>query len=368
MIKSIGEREKSSTSALNQLCKPRILKLEENLYAAQCEVMKLIPAEYIIEPALSVGQLQPGGTVVESSSGTCRIGLAMGCAHYGLELDRVTGLLSKSLHGRLENLGVYFERIDVPTGAEGGIQQDRLNRLKEIMTDNENVFWTRQHTNPLNPESYIHSIGQQCLDEIGSVDVVICSTGTGGSITGIARKYRDVNKSLVVVAVDRILSVLFGPTTGRLSRLCTESYSSILGMGADVVSSNLDRTVCDWVHRVPLGAMVSAAHQIHGRYGLFVGPTGAATFLVADWVAKYFPGAGTLCVFPDHGVRDTDTMFNPQLVENYASQLDGEYRLPSAARSPVDVTGDGQHFEWKRRTYDDVMGFPPQPRMARQTR
>ncbi len=65
MRKSIGEYEKPNISALNQLCKLRILKLEENLYAAKCEVMKLIPAEYIIEPALCDGQLQPGGTAVE---------------------------------------------------------------------------------------------------------------------------------------------------------------------------------------------------------------------------------------------------------------------------------------------------------------
>ncbi len=70
MRKSIGEYEKSNISALNQLCKPHVLKLEGNLHAAQCEVMKLIPAQDIIdpaliEPALCDGQLQPGGTAVE---------------------------------------------------------------------------------------------------------------------------------------------------------------------------------------------------------------------------------------------------------------------------------------------------------------
>ena len=125
--------------------------------------------------------------------------------------------------------------------------------------------------------------------------------------------------------------------------------------------------LCDWVHGVLMGAMVSAAHQIHGPNGPFMGPSGAATFRVADWVTECFSGARTRCVFPDHGLRYKDTMPNPQWLENNASELDGEYRFPSAARSPVDVTGEWQHFEWKRRTYDDVMGFPPQPRMVRQT-
>lgn len=349
-------RSLTSLSSLDNLCTPRMYELDSNISALQFEIMKLVPARYIVEDALQKGRITRETILIESSSGTFGIALAIVAAHHGLKLRLVTSPIGPALRWRLESLGAKLDVIQAPSGRSGGIQQDRERHLRSLASGSDLYFWTEQHANPLNPESYGHIVSENPLSFQGT-DYLICSTGTGGSITGLSRALRHYNPKLKVIGVDHNLSSLFGPTTKKVSRLCAESYYPILGMGADWVPPNLDHTVCDEVHWMPMNEMVRTAHTLHNNFGIFIGPTGAATFRVARWVAQSDPSSRILCVFPDHGARYMDSVYDRSWLSRYeadlAAPLDCSPREVSSSR---EVHGSWSFLKWNRRDLEAVNG------------
>ncbi|MCI5150775.1 MAG: pyridoxal-phosphate dependent enzyme, partial [Candidatus Electrothrix sp. MAN1_4] len=227
-------RKNRIDSALDHLCSPSIIRMQQNLFAEKYDLMKIVPARFIIKQALETGALKKNGLVIESSSGTFAMGLALVCANLGLRLSLVTGPLEASVRWRLEHLGADIEIIPDAGKTLGGIQQARLNRINQIIEKNPRAFWPQQYSNPLHPASYA-PIAESVEKRIGKIDLLVASVGSGGSICGMARVLRKSNPSLSVVAVDHNLSVLFGPTSGRAYPLCQECYIPLLGMGSDIV-------------------------------------------------------------------------------------------------------------------------------------
>ena len=351
-----------SRSPLDVLCQPALVEFAPNLIAVKFDLMKIVPARYILEDALARGVLQKGGLVLESSSGTFALGLALVCANIGLRLSLVTGPLEPALRWRLLHLGATIESVPAAAGLGlGGIQQARLDRLAEILAENPGAFWPRQYTNPLHPESYA-PIARWLADSLGKVDFLVGSVGSGGSVCGMSRILRQHNPELSVLAVDHNLSVLFGRTSARVNALCQECYVPLLGMGSDVVIPNLDHTECDEVHWVPVAKMIQAIHHIHQRYGFLLGPTAGAAYAVAEWAARMNPGKKVLMIFPDHGIRYMQTVFNPDWLAARAEELRRDWPAPKWVAHPTKVAGDWERFAWQRRSYQEVLGHEPQSR------
>jgi S-sulfo-L-cysteine synthase (3-phospho-L-serine-dependent) len=345
-------------SALDSLCNPALIQMQPNLFAAKFDLMKIVPARYILETALKNGELQPGGLVVESSSGTFALGLAMVCANLGLRLSLVTGPLEDSVKWRLEHLGATLNIVPSAGDTLGGIQQARLNRLQQVIVDNSMAFWPQQYTNPLHPAAYA-AIAKDMGEAIGEVDFLVASVGSGGSMCGMARILRKSNPDLQVIGVDHNLSVLFGPTSGQAYPLCQECYVPLLGMGSDIVIANLDHTQCDEVHWLPVAKMINAVHYIHRNYGLLLGPTAGAAYVVADWIAHRNPGKNVLTIFPDHGIRYMQTIFDPVWLNGRAEELKRDWSHPALVEDPKAVGRDWEYFPWGRRSYREVMGHDP---------
>lgn len=346
-------------SALDHLCTPSLMELRPHLFAVKFDLMKIVPARFILENALKTGELEPGGLVVESSSGTFALGLAMVCANLGLRLSLVTGPLEPSVRWRLEHLGASIESVPSEAGQTlGGIQQARLDYLQGVLEKNPGAFWPQQYTNPLHPAAYA-DIATWLGESIGDVDFIVASVGSGGSMCGMSRILRKTNPDLQVVGVDHNLSVLFGPTTGEAYPLCQECYVPLLGMGSDIVIPNLDHAECDEVHWLPVAKMINAVHDLHSQYGLFLGPTAGAAYAVADWVAANNPGKNVLTIFPDHGIRYLQTIFDPQWLGERQDELKRDWSNPVAVDSPTKVAKDWEYIQWQRRTYQQVMGHEP---------
>ncbi len=332
--------------------------MQPNLFAAQFDLMKIVPARFILENALATGLLKEGGLVVESSSGTFALGLAIVCANLGLRLSLVTGQLEESLEWRLRHLGASIEKIFSGKGYMGGIQQKRLDRLSQVIADNPGAFWPRQYDNPLHPVAYA-SLATSIADSIGKIDFLVASVGSGGSICGFARVLRARNPDLSVIAVDHNLSVLFGPTSGEATPLCRECYEPLLGMGSDIVIPNVDHTQCDEVHWVPVAKMINAIHHMHSHYGLLLGPTAGAAYTIADWVASSNPGKTVFTLFPDHGIRYVRTVYNGEWLNTRAEELKRKWSHPTVVASPTEVGSDWAYFPWGRRSYREVLGHGP---------
>ncbi len=354
----IINNEDRTDSALDNLCKPSLIQMQPHLFAVKFDLMKIVPARFITENALKTGALKLGGLVVESSSGTFALGLAIVCANLDLKLSLVTGPLEMSVQWRLEHLGANIEIISNVGYTLGGIQQARLDRLKQILSDNPGAFWPQQYTNPLHPAAYA-SLTSSIGRSIEKVDFLVASVGTGGSICGMARVLRESNPELLVIGVDHNLSVLFGPTSGRAYPLCQECYIPLLGMGSDIVIPNLDHTQCDEVHWIPVAKMINAIHHIHRNYGLLLGPTAGAAYVVADWIARTNPDKNILTIFPDHGIRYMQTVYDPVWLSEHAGELKRDWPHPTIVENPKEVGSDWACFPWGRRSYREVLGHDP---------
>lgn len=365
-IDALGVRNGAATplmntearSALDGLCRPDIIQLQPNLVAAQFDLMKIVPARFILENALETGLLKKGGLVVESSSGTFALGLAIVCANLGLRLSLVTGQLEEALEWRLRHLGASIEKVYSGSGYMGGIQQKRLDRLSQVMADTPGSFWPRQYDNPLHPVAYA-SLAESLAKSLGKIDFLVASVGSGGSITGFARILRKSNPDLKVIAVDHNLSVLFGPTSGEATPLCRECYEPLLGMGSDIVIPNVDHTQVDEVHWVPVAKMINAIHHIHSHYGLLLGPTAGAAYSIADWIARSHPASQVLTIFPDHGIRYIKTVYNGEWLKQRAEELQRTWDQPKLVESPTAVGSDWAIYPWGRRSYPEVLGHGP---------
>lgn len=351
----------SVESTLDHLCKPSLVNLQSNLHAVKFDLMKIVPARYIVEQALKSGELKPGGVVVETSSGTFALGLAQVCATLGLKLILKTGPLEPIVAWRLQHLGAHFDTVDVNNLRDQ--QEQRIEMVLQTLKDIPGSFWPRQIDNPLHPAAY-RPIAQDVGETLGKVDILVGTIGSGGSLFGFSRPLSEANPDLKVIAVDHNSSVIFGPTTAQVYPLCEENYLPLLGMGSDIVFDNVFHNECDEVHWVPVAQMINTVLELHKSTGLLVGPTSGAALSVANWVARNNPDKNVLTVFPDHGIRYMNTVYDPIWLQEREDELQRTWTEPEMCGSPLEVKGEWTRYAWGRRSYEEVLGHAPVSRSA----
>ncbi|HET6210903.1 MAG TPA: pyridoxal-phosphate dependent enzyme [Jatrophihabitans sp.] len=345
-----------SEEATQALQLPRLIRLTPNLYAAAFVLMKMIPARHILRRAMADGLLEPETVIVETTSGTFGLALAM----QGVHLDRRVVLVSdpvidERLYRRLTDLGAQVDRVPAAAGdILGGFQAARLNRLAELRAGYRSTFCPEQYDNPENPRSYA-TVAELFLECLGQVDCVVGPVGSGGSMCGTVGNLRAVLPECRAIGVDTYGSVLFGHL---------DAHRELRGMGMSVLPANLDHRIFDSVHWCSAAAAYHATRQLHRRHALFMGPSGGAAYLVARWWADANPDALTVVMLPDEGYRYQDTVYDDGWLRT-AGHLDRP--LPAA---PVEVAapraahGAWASFDWGRRGYAEVMGQYRQPMLG----
>ncbi|MDP9221686.1 MAG: pyridoxal-phosphate dependent enzyme, partial [Actinomycetota bacterium] len=257
---------------------PRVVRLGPNLYGACFTLMKMIPARYILRKAATEGRLEPGTVIVESTSGTFGLALAMQAVHMDQRVILVSDpVIDERLYRRLLDLGAVVERVPATAAAAiGGYQAARLERLEQIQAEHVSCFWPAQYSNPDNPRSYA-AVAELLIECLGQVDCIVGPVGSGGSMCGTATYLRSVLPECRAIAVDTRNSVLFGHADG---------HRDLRGLGMSLMPANLDHRVFDDVHWCSASAAYAATRQLHQRHALFMGPTSGAAFLAARWWAK----------------------------------------------------------------------------------
>lgn len=142
---------------LEQQQRPRLWRARSNLCVAAFALMKLTPARYMIEQAVSAGQLTPGGYVVETTSGTFGLALSLLASSGGFRLTLVTAdsLIDERFRQRLTFLGT--DVVVTEDLLRNGDQKGRLDQVRSILARNPEAFWPRQYDNPDNRLAY-HSV------------------------------------------------------------------------------------------------------------------------------------------------------------------------------------------------------------------
>lgn len=327
---------------------PDVVALEPNLFGISFFLMKLIPARFILDRAQEEGELAPGAVVIETTSGTFGLALAMLCNLRGYRLHLVSDpAVDPALYRRMVDLGARIDIITEPAPV-GGIQQARLNRLAELRAAHPDHFWPSQYANANNPLSYSRC-AELLVEAMGRIDCLVGTVGSGGSMCGTSGYLRMLFPNLNVVGVDTHGSVLFGlPDEKRLLR----------GLGNSLMPKNLDHTAFDEVHWVTAPEAFLATRQLHRRYALFAGPTSGAAYMVARWWAQEHPGARVAALFPDEGYRYQDSVYDDAWLRANGALLDELPWSPFPCIHPSEAERRWSCFAWGRRTYEQIIGQP----------
>jgi len=332
---------------------PRMATLSPNLVAAAFPLMKLMPARYILDRAAADGALQTGGRIIETTSGTFGMAVALLAAARGYRLTLVTAssLIDAKYRARLEGLGATMIITEDPDG--NGDQLRRLQRLEGIRREEPDCFWPRQYDNPGNALAYAR-LAELLVRTLGKIDCLVGCVGSGGSLCGTGMFLRAVFPHLVIIAVDTHRSILFGQPAGK--RL-------LRGLGNSVLPGNLRHDLVDEVHWVGAYPAFVEARRLLREQGIFQGPTSAAAALVGRWAADSYPGARVAVIMPDEGHRYADTVYDDAWLASlpgWSWQRHPEPRLLTAIAPASEA--DWTRFAWSRRSLDKVVSAQPIPR------
>lgn len=279
---------------------PRVAALAPNLIAAVFPLMKLMPARYILDRAVADATFKAGMRIVETTSGTFGMALALLSAArgYPLTLISASSLVDARYKARLDALGAQL--IVTEDRAGNGDQLERLQRLDHIRREESDCFWPQQYDNPGNALAYAR-LAEQLVRTLGEVDCLVGCVGSGGSLCGTGMFLRAVFPHLIIVAVDTHRSILFGQPAGR--RL-------LRGLGNSIMPGNLRHDLIDEVHWVGAYPAFSEARRLLREHGIFQGPTSAAAALVGRWAASTRAGARIAVIMPDEGHRYAESVFD----------------------------------------------------------
>ncbi|HEY7143964.1 MAG TPA: pyridoxal-phosphate dependent enzyme [Streptosporangiaceae bacterium] len=336
---------------------PRLIRIEPNLYAACFTLMKMIPARYILRKAAAEGALEPGTVIVETTSGTFGLALAMQAVHMNRRLILVSDpVIDERLYRRLTDLNAVVERVPASARAmPGGFQAARLQRLAEIRDEYPVTFCPEQYTNPDNPRSYA-AVAELLLESLGQVDCLIGPVGSGGSTCGTITYLRSVLPECRAIAVDTHSSVLFGHADGP---------RELRGLGMSMMPGNLDHSVFDSVYWCAAAPAYAATRQLHRQHALFMGPSSGAAFLTARWWARANPGALTVVLMPDEGYRYQDTVYNDEWLHERGHLGQPVPAEPVLVSDPARPEGSWTGYDWARRSYAEVLAPGGAPVSAR---
>ena len=240
------------------------------------------------------GLLQPGGTIIEPTSGNTGIGLACVAAARGY---RVILTMPDTMSAeRRAMLAAYGAELVLTPGALG--MQGSVDRAEELAREIPGSFIPDQFANPANPEAHYHTTGPEIwADAGGEVDVLVATVGTGGTLSGTGRYLKEQNPALQVVAVEPDASpLLSGGTAGP---------HQIQGIGANFIPKALDRSVYDRIIRVKDEDAFAAGREVVRTEGILVGISSGAALWAAGELAKApeYAGKTIVAVLPDSGDR-----------------------------------------------------------------
>ncbi|MBV0925857.1 cysteine synthase A [Halomicroarcula limicola] len=251
----------------------------------------------MLERARETGHLEPGGTVVEPTSGNTGIGLAVAAAAEGYDLVlTMPESMSEERRDLLRALGADL----VLTPADGGMAE-AVEAAEAIADERENSFVPQQFANLANPRVHRETTGPEIWRATdGEVDAVVAGVGTGGTITGVSAALKaDRDADVQSVAVEPADSaVLSGGEPGG---------HSIQGIGAGFVPEVLRTELLDGVRAVESDQATAAARRLASEQGLLVGISSGAALAVAERIATDAPEETVVVVLPDTGERYLST-------------------------------------------------------------
>ena len=247
----------------------------------------------MINEAERQGKLQPGGTIVEPTSGNTGIGLALVAAVRGYNLILVMPeSMSMERASLLSSYGAQLVLTPAWEGMKGSIKE-----AESILAQNPSYFMPDQFSNPANPAIHRATTAVEIWEALdGKVDALVAAVGTGGTITGCGEVFKEKNPNVQVIAVEPATSpVLSGGDPGP---------HKIQGIGAGFIPKVLNRKILDRIITVTDDEAYQTAKLLSKKEGLLVGISAGANVFAAQKVAEELgSGKNVVTILCDTGER-----------------------------------------------------------------
>ncbi|MFM2184747.1 MAG: hypothetical protein RIS55_395 [Actinomycetota bacterium] len=259
----------------------------------------------MIDAAEATGELQPGGAIVEATSGNTGIALAMVGAARGYRV--ILTMPDSMSRERRALLRAYGAELVLTPAAEG--MRGAVARAEEIGL-NQGAVLVRQFANPANPEIHRNTTAKEIWrDTNGEVAALVAGIGTGGTITGVGQALKELNPDIKIIAVE--------PAASPILNGGTPAGHPIQGIGANFVPEVLDTNVYDEVLDAPTEEAVKWARLAASGEGILAGISSGAALWGANQVASRpeFAGKKIVVIIPSFGERYLSTILYKDLVE-----------------------------------------------------
>lgn len=269
-----------------------------NVYA-KCEFMNPLslkdrPVLQIIQDAEESGQLKPGGTLLEATSGNTGMAVASIAAVKGYKAILVMSEI-QSLERRkvLKALGAELILTPASEGTKGA-----KRKMHEILEQNPEYFYVGQHVNQSNPKAHYRTTGPEIWsDTEGKVDILVAALGTGGTICGAGRYLKEQNPDIKLVAIEPQESPYISQGVFHPHRM--------MGTAPGFVPETLDRDIIDEIYLVSEAQAFETCRELARTEGILVGISSGAAVYGATQIEKREENIGKVivCVLADTGQR-----------------------------------------------------------------
>ena len=281
----------------------------------------------MIEDAEKRGDLKPGGTIIEGTSGNTGMGLALGAIAKGYKC--IFTLADKQSREKIDILrAVGAEVIVCPTSVAPEDPRSYYSVAQRLNEEIENSYYPNQYDNLSNTEAHYETTGPEIWrDTDGKITHFAAGVGTGGSMCGIARYLKEQNPDVVTIGIDTYGSVFKKyKETGEFDE--NEIYPYLTeGIGEDILPANVDFSLIDHFVKVTDKDAAIMTRRLSREEGMFVGwSCGSAVWGALKWAEENMKEDDVMVVIlPDHGTRYLGKVYNDAWMKDHGFLEERDY-------------------------------------------